>query len=170
MHRIMLGLSLVAAIAVAACGSSGATTSPGSSVTPLASAGPTAASASSSAAAAAGSVAAGQTDTAWGRIWDTLPGGFPAITGSTPTEAADGPASATLVVQGNAAKAIATSMQTALEAAGFRTEGLSGPLEDGTYVLDAAGTPAGCLVQVTAKPLGGLTTVTILYGAVCPHG
>ena len=113
---------------------------------------------------------ASQTDTAWGRIWDTLPGGFPAIPGSTPTDATDGPASAVLVVQGDAAKSIATSMQAALSAAGFRTEGLSGPLEDGSYVLDTAGAPAGCVVQVTAKPLGGVTTVTIMYGAVCQHG
>ena len=169
MRRVVLGLSLVAAIAVAACGSTGATTSPSSSATALASAAPATASAVPSATAGAASVA-GQTDTAWGRIWDTLPGGFPAIPGSSPTEAADGPASATLVVQGDAAKAITTSMQTALAAAGFRTEGLSGPLEDGSYVLDTAGAPAGCVVQVTAKPLGGVTTVTIMYGAVCQHG
>lgn len=167
MHRLVLGLSLVATILVAACVSSGATASLSSSATPVASANPSTAPAPAS--AGAGSVAS-QTDTPWGRIWDTLPGGFPAIPGSTPTEAADGPASATLVVQGDTAKAIATSMQAALSAAGFRTEGLSGPLEDGTYVLDMAGTPAGCVVQVTAKPLGGVTTVTIMYGAVCPHG
>jgi hypothetical protein len=171
MRRVLLGLSLVAAIAVAACSSNAATTSPSRSATPLASPAPAATTASATPSASVGAAsAAGQTDTTWGRIWDSLPGGFPAIPGSTPTEAAAGPASATLVVQGDAAKAIATSMQTALGVAGFRTEGLSGPLEDGSYVLDSTGTPAGCMVQVTAKPLGGVTTVTIMYGAVCPHG
>jgi hypothetical protein len=171
MRRVLLGLSLVAAIAVAACSSNAATTSPSSSATPLASPAPAATTASATPSASAGAAsAAGQTDTTWGRIWDSLPGGFPPIPGSTPTEATGAPASATLVVQGDAAKAIATSMQTALSAAGFRTDGLSGPLEDGSYVLDSAGTPAGCMVQVTAKPLGGVTTITIMYGAVCPHG
>jgi hypothetical protein len=93
------------------------------------------------------------------------------ITGSTPSEeAATGPASATLVVDGNAAQAIATYLQGSLERAGFRTDGLTGPLEDGAYVLDASGSPAGCMVQVTAAPLGTVTKVTIMYGAVCPHG
>ncbi|MEA2632366.1 MAG: hypothetical protein QOE66_2585 [Chloroflexota bacterium] len=171
MRRVLLGLSLVATVALAACSSNAAPTSPSRSATPLASQAPAATTVSAAPPASAGAAsAAGQTDTTWGRIWDSLPGGFPAIAGSTPTEAADGPASATLVVQGDAAKAIATSMQTALGVAGFRTEGLSGPLEDGSYVLDSAGTPAGCMVQVTAKPLGGVTTVTIMYGAVCAHG
>lgn len=171
MRRVLLGLSLAAAITVAACSSNAATTSPSRSATPLASPAPVATTASATPSASAGAASAdGQTDTIWGRIWDSLPGGFPAIRGSTPTEVAAGPASATLIVQGDAARAIATSMQTALGVAGFRTEGLSGPLEDGSYVLDTAGTPAGCMVQVTAKPLGGMTTVTILYGAVCPHG
>ncbi len=110
-----------------------------------------------------------QTDTDWGRIWDTLPPGFPVIPGSTPSEeAAEGPASATFVVDGDGAKAIASSIRTALEGAGFTTDGLSGPLEGGSFVLDMTGTAAGCMLQVTAAPRGGATVVTILYGALCP--
>jgi hypothetical protein len=162
-NRVGLGLAVGAALALAGCGSSAPTPSPSRSTPPAISTAPSAVSPSAS--------AASQTDTPWGRIWDTLPGGFPVIAGSTPSEeAATGPASAIFAVEGNTAKRIATSMQAALEAAGFRTEGLSGPLEDGAYVLDAAGTPAGCKVQVTAAPLGGLTTVTVMYGAACPHG
>jgi hypothetical protein len=112
----------------------------------------------------------GQTDTEWGRIWDTLPSGFPTYPGSTPgEETATGPASANLVVDGIDSKGIATLLQTLLTQAGYTTNGLSGPLEDGGYVLDMTGSPPGCKIQVTASPTGSLTTITILYGAACPH-
>lgn len=167
-HRLGAGLCLFAGVLLAACGSSVSTASPSPSTRALVSAPPsTVASGSVSSSPVS---AAGQTDTAWGRIWDTLPTGFPPIAGATPGDAANGPASASVVVQGNAAKSIATNMRAALEAAGFRTQGLSGPLEDGSYVLDSVGTPTGCLVQVTAAPIGGVTTVMIMYGALCPHG
>lgn len=164
MKHVFPGLALMAAMLVAACGSSDPSGVATSSSRPAASASPSIAAPSASSASTAG-----QTDTPWGRIWDTLPAGFPVIAGSTPTEAADDPETATFVVRGDQAKAIATFMQSALEDAGFRTEGLSGPLEDGAYVLDAVGVPAGCMVQVTAAPLGGVTNVSILYGAICPH-
>jgi hypothetical protein len=113
---------------------------------------------------------ADQTDTDWGRIWDTLPSGFPTYAGSTPAgETAPGAASATLAVDGNAAADITTWMQTKLASASYTTEGLSGPLEDGSYVLDLIGPEPGCRVQVLAAPLGSMTTVTIMYGAACPH-
>ena len=65
-------------------------------------------------------------------------------------------------------KAVATFYQGALSSDGYTTDGLSGPLEDGGYVLDMTGPTSGCKVQVTATPTGGLITVTILYGAACP--
>ena len=169
---LFLGLALAATLAFAACGSSNLSPSPNPSTPPATSTAPSTVSPSASPSVLSpGASAASQTDTAWGRIWDTLPGGFPVIAGSTPSEeAATGPASATFAVEGNTAARITASMQAALEAAGFRTQGLSGPLEGGAYVLDATGTPAGCKVQVTAAPLGGVTTVTVMYGAACPHG
>jgi hypothetical protein len=92
--------------------------------------------------------ASGQTDTEWGRIWDTLPSGFPAYPGSTPgEETATGPASANLVVDGIDAKGIATMLQPLLMQAGYTTSGLSGPLEDGSYVLDRREPSAGCKLQ-----------------------
>jgi hypothetical protein len=120
-------------------------------------------------AASSSSAGAGQTDTARGRIWDALPAGFPTYPGSTPAaEAATGPASAVLAAQGADPKTIAGWMQSELERATYSTEALSGPLEDGSYVLDAIGPAAGCRVQVSIAPLGGLTTITVLYGAECP--
>jgi hypothetical protein len=160
--HLVIGLSVVAAIALAACSSAGSSASPT----------PSSPAAVATATAAAGSQdTASQSDTDWGRIWDSLPSGFPTIAGSTPSEeAATGPASATFTVNGNAAKTIATTLQTQLMAAGYTTVALGGPLEDGTYTLDMSGQPAGCILQVKAAPLGSVTTVTILYGATCPHG
>ena len=160
--HLVIGLSVLAAIALAACSSAGSSSSPSPSalrtaVTP--------------AAAASSLAATGQSDTDWGRIWDSLPSGFPTIAGSTPSEeAASGPASATFTVSGNAAKTIATTLQTQLLAAGYATVALGGPLEDGTYTLDMTGQPAGCMLQVRGAPRGSVTTVTILYGATCSHG
>ena len=112
---------------------------------------------------------AGQTDTAWGRIWDSLPAGFPAYPGATPAqEAAGGPASAVLVVQGAEPRTIADWMRSSLERATYSTEALNGPFEDGSYVLESIGMTAGCRVRVSMAPLGGLTTVTVLYGGSCP--
>ena len=159
---LWIGLAFV----LAACSSAGA-----SSPTPPSISSPAAASTASSAspAAAAGGSNTSQTDTDWGRIWDSLPKDFPAIAGSTPDDAAAGPASAVLVVQGDVAKSVATSLQTQLGAAGYKTTALGGPLEDGTYTLDMTGPSTDCMLQVAATPTGGLTTVTILYGAGCPH-
>lgn len=111
----------------------------------------------------------GQTDTEWGRIWDTVPTGFPTYPGSTPSgEAATGPASATLVADGDVAKDVTTWMSEHLTAAGYAVDGATTPLEDGSYVVEVTGS-AGCRVQVTVAPLGSLTTITILYGASCPN-
>ena len=118
--------------------------------------------------AASSSPAAGQTDTDWGRIWDSLPAGFPTYPGATPAgEVATGPASAALAVPGVEASTIADWLQSKLEQASYGTEGRSGPLEDGSYVLDFTGSAPGCRVQVSVAPLGGLTTVTVRYGASC---
>lgn len=166
MNRLSIGLVATLAIALAACSSAGSPASPSPSSPPAITATPT----TSTAASNAGS-ATSQSDTDWGRIWDSLPPGFPTIPGSTPSEeAASGPASATFTVSGGSANAIATALQTQLTAAGYTTVALGGPLEDGTYTLDMTGQPAGCMLQVRASPLGGVTTVTILYGAACPHG
>jgi hypothetical protein len=165
-NRLLIGLVATLAVALAACSTAGSPASPSPSAPPANTAIPTALSAATNAGSATS-----QSDTAWGRIWDSLPPGFPSIPGSTPSEeAANGPASATFTVNGSSAKAITKALQTQLAAGGYTTLALGGPLEDGTYTLDMTGQPAGCMVQVRAGPLGGVTTVTILYGATCPHG
>ena len=157
-------------LALAACSSS----APRALERPPALAPPRATGAPSTAASAlpsATGTSSAQTDTEWGRIWDSLPADFPTYPGATPAEeTATGPASADLVVTGGDARTIATTMQAALTAAGYATAGLSGPLEDGSFTLDMTGPPAGCKVELRVTPTGGLTSLKILYGAACPHG
>lgn len=161
-----LTLLVILTLSIAACGASSTTASHGPS--PTTSLAPAAT--ATAVADAGGTSTTSQTDTEWGRIWDTLPAGFPTFPGSTPSEeASTGPASAILAVDGNVAKVVATTFESKLKAAGYATDALSGPLEDGSYTLEMTGSAPGCRIKLTAQPTGGLTTVTILYGAACPH-
>ena len=110
-----------------------------------------------------------QTDTAWGRIWDALPAGFPVYPGAVESEEAGGgePVSATFSVADAAPDEIATALQSQLELATYSTEALSGPLEDGGFVIDSVG-DAGCRIETTVTPAGGLTLITVRFGADCP--
>jgi hypothetical protein len=108
-----------------------------------------------------------QTDTEWGRIWDALPASLPLPPDAVPTETGEGPASGSFAV-GDTADHAASFMQTALAGAGFATESLNGPSEDGSYTLNALGEDPACAVQVTARPLSGTTNLIVLYGAACP--
>jgi len=107
-----------------------------------------------------------QTDTEWGRIWDAIPRAFPVYPGATATTEIGAPASAQFVVPANVATAT-TWMKSALDATGLRTT-VSGPLEDGSMTLDSVG-PNGCAAQTTIARTGGVTLLTILYGARCPY-
>jgi hypothetical protein len=151
-----VGLLLIALTAVA-CGTTG---TPSSAA--VGSAAPTAGTTPSSA-------TDDQTDTDWGRIWDTLPSGFPMYPSAARSEEARaGPSSGVYVVVGKNPSVVVTWFENALQAASYSTETPSGPLEDRGYVLDATGT-AGCRMELTIAPLGGLTSLKILYGAACRH-
>jgi len=109
---------------------------------------------------------------AWGAAWDALPPGFPVPPNAKPADPgdpADGPVSGAFVV-GGAPGDVAKAMQNALGAAGYRTEALSGPLEDGSLVIDSVGRDPACRVQTRVRPLGGTTMITVLFGASCPWG
>lgn len=110
---------------------------------------------------------AGQADSDWGRIWDALPPSFPRYPGATPTETGAGPASAELVLPADVPTAT-SYMQAALETAGYSTEALSGPFEDGSTVIDSVGATAECRAQTRIAPLGELTVMTVLFGVGCP--
>lgn len=121
----------------------------------------------SSGGASADAPAVGQTDTSWGRIWDEVPQAFPLFPGGLPAGGTSESVSAALTLEGVEPRDVATWMQAQLEGSTFTTEGLNGPLEDGSFVLDAVGS-GGCRVQVRAAPLGSLTSLIVRYGAECP--
>ena len=163
MLSIAVGLASGACAVAASPSSSTATpasSAPGQSATAGA---PTSAPAS----AAASASLPGQTTTAWGRIWDGLPAAFPRYPGSSPATVSRGPASAELTVAADAA-AVLAGLRTRLETAGYSTVTLSGLMEDGSRVLDSASSTSGCRVQTTVGPLGGLTYISVLFGAACP--
>lgn len=170
--RCRLVLTLPITLLIAACGtpsSPSASTAPASAppVTAQASASPVVSEVPGSSSPGT-SPAAGQTDTDWGPIWDTVPAGFPRFPGSTDADdASPEPASARFAVAGGDPAAIATWMQDALETATFSTTGLNGPAEDGSFVLDSVG-DGECRIRTTIAPLGDTTFITILYGADCP--
>jgi hypothetical protein len=95
-----------------------------------------------------------------------LPASFPRVEASTPADSIAGPVSAAIVVEAQAAD-VTETIKRLLDGEGYRTD-QSGPLEDGTFVLDSTGTSAGCRVQTTLAPQSGATLMTILFGAGCP--
>lgn len=153
----------VVALSLAACGPTGGTAAPpsGADPTPLISTSPIEPGTSDT-------PPAGQTDTEWGRIWDGVPVGFPTYPGSTiADDASADPASARYAIIGGDPAEIASVLQSELETATYSTEALSGPLEDGSYVLDSVG-EGECRIRTTIAPLGRLTFVSVNYGAACP--
>jgi hypothetical protein len=167
----------LSAILIAACGATGPspdpTTSPAATLSSPAAGNTPAPSApesppmQSAAPASPGPSLPSQTTTSWGRIWDALPAGFPAPPGATAAEV-DEPVSRAFDLPVGVNEA-ATFMQGALERATFSTLAVSGPLEDGSIVIDSVGEPStGCRVETTVTPAGGLTRMTVRYGADCP--
>jgi hypothetical protein len=116
----------------------------------------------------AGGSAATQTDTDWGRIWDTLPAWFPVPPDAVPTETGEEGAVSASLAAGGSAQSVATFMQTGLTGAGFSVESLEGPAEDGSLTLNAVGPDPACKVQLRVRPLSGTTNLVVLYGAACP--
>ena len=170
-RRLALLLSLVAlALAMAGCGGGPAASdrdTPSLAPTEAPSAG-TSPATSDAPASPDASADIGQSDTEWGRIWDGVPAGFPRFTGARDAdEATAEPVSDAYAVEGGDASEISTWLQAAMETATYSTEGLSGPLEDGGFVLDSVG-DATCRIQTTITPLGDLVLVTVRYGADCP--
>ena len=114
----------------------------------------------------------GTFETPWGTAWDALPPGFPAPPGAKPADPGDpaeGPVSGAFVVGTSPNDAVAT-MQAGLAAAGYSTEALSGPSEDGSLVIDLVGKNPECRVQARVRKLGGTTMISVLFGAACPWG
>jgi hypothetical protein len=116
---------------------------------------------------AAPSAAIGRTATAWGEIWDAVPAAFPVPAGASTADLPDGPFSGTYTTS-TAAAATASAIADGLRAGGYPTVDAGSSAEDGSVTIDAMGSAAGCRVQVSVRPLGGLTAIEILYGSGCP--
>lgn len=152
--------ALGAGLILAACGSD----------QPTASTAPSVVVSDPSASVIASGAGGTQSETGWGRIWDNVPTGFPRFPGSTvASPVSPEPVSATYSVVNDDTAQIAGWMQSALEAASFGTESLSGPLEDGGFVIESVG-EGECQIQTSVRPMGGLTFVIVRYGAACPAG
>lgn len=162
---ILCALAAGLALVAAACGTAAAPTSPAVPTAPA----PTDVAGSG---ARTAPPRPGTFETAWGSAWDALPPGFPLPPGAKPAEPgdpADGPVSGVFVADMSPAAA-ARAMEAGLGAAGYSTEALSGPLEDGSLVLDAVGREPACRVQARIRERGGMTMITVLFGAGCPEG
>lgn len=119
-----------------------------------------------------------QSETAWGRIWDALPAGFPMLPGARPAVGVAESASASFDIEpdgatggvgggaAGGAAGLADFYATALSAGYVVSR--EGPLEDGAFEVDAARPGGQCRIRVRAAPLGSLIRLTILYGAACP--
>lgn len=174
---LALPLALGLAVAIAGCGpSAGPSTSatpasgqPAGTASPGSSADPSPViSVSPVEPGTSGAPPDGQSDTEWGRIWDQLPPGFPNYPGATiANDASSDAVSGRFAVVGADPADIAAWLQQELEMAAYSTEALSGPLEDGSFVLDSVG-EGDCRVQTTVAPRGRLVFVAVRYGAACP--
>jgi hypothetical protein len=166
-RRLALGLPLVV-LALAACGGGPTASDDPSNTASLAPSEAPSPATSDAPASPDASAGIGQSDTEWGRIWDGVPAGFPRFTGARDADDATAePVSDAYAVEGGDASEVSTWLQAAMETATYSTEGLSGPLEDGGFVLDSVG-DATCRIQTTIAPLGELVLVTVRYGADCP--
>jgi hypothetical protein len=153
---------------LAACGSTGPSTPRPTVAAPATAGSPTNVPDGSSPSAQPGASQPTTTEIAWGRIWDELPPGFPHYPGAEPAETGGGPASATLAVPASASTA-ADWYRGALTRAGYDTKALSGPLEDGSVVIDSVGGgDPDCRVQTSLVPHGNQAIATILFAAACP--
>jgi hypothetical protein len=108
-------------------------------------------------------------ETDWGTILVNLPEGFPRFPGSAGVDPMDGPASDALEVVAPVEE-VAAWYQGAFEELGWSHIDLGSPLEDGSQVLDLASDLPECRVQLSFRPLGGSTMITVLYGAGCAGG
>jgi hypothetical protein len=112
--------------------------------------------------------AASVIESPWGPIWDAVPPEFLVFAGAQPVEIEE-PVSVALDHPAQAASPadIANAYVTDLTIGGWRTV-VSGPIEDGSIVVDAVRDGTTCRAQVRATPLGGIVRITVLYGSGCP--
>jgi hypothetical protein len=178
---VRLATLLAVALAVGACTGSPAATPGASSVV---SAAPTVASAAartaepgastpasgSTATSAPDATPVSTTQTPWGRILDTVPATFPVFPDATVADTPPGGAVSGAWVSKASVSEVATWYRDALRAASFAKVDVGSPLEDGSRVVDVQGDLPECKAQVTVKPQGDATMISVLFGAGCAGG
>lgn len=133
--------------------------------TPAPAAAASSAKASNSPVAAASPVST--TRTSWGEILDAVPPEFPVYPKATIADTPPGGPVSGAWVSKAAASEVATWYRNALRAAHYAKVDVGSALEDGSRVIDVQGDLPECKAQVTVKPQGGSTMITVLYGAGC---
>lgn len=106
------------------------------------------------------------TQTDWGAILDGLPASFPIYPGVTPAEPPSEPVSGAFDTSASVDQ-VARWYRSTFADLGFSLLDLSAPLEDGSRVLDVQSDLPECRMQLTFRPLGESTMITVLYGAGC---
>ena len=108
------------------------------------------------------------TQTEWGEIVDQLPVDFPVFPGAQEAtgDPTQGPVSGAFSAPSDGIT-VTQWYRGALEQAGYSTEAVTGPFEDGSSVIDSVGATTACRVQTTIRPLSGTTLVSVRYGAGC---
>lgn len=170
-----LALLLLGALVPTACSSPATTGTPTASSPPGASAGPTGAGPQPTGVPVVTPeptiepppTSPGQTQTAWGPIWNTVPDSFPVPIDAAETDAPNGPVSgAWLVPKADVSPiALAGFYRDALIENGWQAN-VDGPLEDGSYTI-ASLAAGGCRTLTTITPRGSESLVTVLFGASC---
>jgi hypothetical protein len=102
----------------------------------------------------------------FGPIWDAVPPSFPKLPGAIPADESKPASGLYASIIGDAATASDT-MTRALRAKGWSVDAGS-PLEDGSIVLEATGSPTGCKAEIRFTPVSGSLIMEVLIGASCP--
>jgi hypothetical protein len=110
----------------------------------------------------------GQSETAYGTIWDAVPDSFPVPTDAAEADPQQGPVSGawTVPVAAVSAPELAGYYLDALDEIGWGT-GIDGPLEDGSYMVWSSN-GYGCETFTMILPRGDESLITVLFGAGCP--
>jgi hypothetical protein len=109
------------------------------------------------------------TQTDWGAILDGVPDAFPLFPGADVAEPPSAPVSGAFITAAGVDE-VAAWYRDALGAAGYGMVDVSEPLEDGSRVIDVQGDLPECRIQITVRPAGESTMITVLYGAGCAGG
>lgn len=109
----------------------------------------------------------GQSQTAWGPIWNTVPDSFPVPIDAAEADPPQGPVSGAWSVPKADVSPVALAgfYRDALIENGWLAN-VDGPLEDGSYTI-ASIAAGNCKTLTTITPRGSESLVTVLFGASC---